>query len=115
MAPGWMGQPVVEPNHGEADQARFLAERGRDLFAKLAKRQLKRGVLPSVVALQEAINGFVAARDRNPRPFVWKAIIAAAKICRASATGDFTPDSRPLLAPGPGSGPPSAPRFTTGR
>jgi hypothetical protein len=61
----------------------LLAERGRDLFAKLAKRQLKRGVLPSVVALREAINGFVAARNRDPRPFVWKAdpkaIIAAAK------------------------------------
>ena len=53
------------------------------LFAKLAKRQLKRGVFPSVVALQQAINGFVAAHNREPRPFVWqadpKAIIAAAK------------------------------------
>ena len=53
------------------------------LFAKLAKRQLKRGVFPSVVALQEAIHGFVAAHNRDPRPFVWKAdpkaIIAAAK------------------------------------
>jgi transposase len=53
------------------------------LFAKLAKRQLHRGVFPSVVALQAAINGFVAAHNREPRPFVWKAdpkaIIAAAK------------------------------------
>ena len=53
------------------------------LFAKLAKRQLKRGVFPSVVALQQAINGFVAAHNREPKPFVWqadpKAIIAAAK------------------------------------
>ena len=36
------------------------------LFAKLAKRQLKRGVFPSVVALQQAINGFVAAHNREP-------------------------------------------------
>jgi hypothetical protein len=61
----------------------LLAERGRDLFAKLAKRQRKRGVLLSVVALQETINGFVAARNCDPRPFVWKAdpkaIVAADK------------------------------------
>jgi transposase len=53
------------------------------LFAKLAKRRLKRGVFPSVVALQEAIHHFVASHNRDPKPFVWnadpKAIIAAAK------------------------------------
>ena len=53
------------------------------VFAKLTKRRLKRGVFPSVVALQEAINGFVAAHNRDPKPFVWRAdpeaIIAAAK------------------------------------
>ena len=53
------------------------------LFAKLAKRHLKRGAFPSVVALQEAIHRFVATHNREPKPFVWqadpKAIIAAAK------------------------------------
>ena len=53
------------------------------LFATLAKRQLKRGAFPSVVALQEAINGFIAAHNRDPKPFVRKAdpkaVIAAAK------------------------------------
>jgi hypothetical protein len=53
------------------------------LFAKLAKPRLKRGVFSSVVALQEAINHFVGAHNRDPKPFVWKAdpraIIAAAK------------------------------------
>src|ERR687898_29115 len=53
------------------------------LFAKLTKHRLKRGVFPSVIALQEAINRFVAAHNRDPKPFVWKAdpkaIIAAAK------------------------------------
>ena len=53
------------------------------MFAKLAKRQLKRGVFPSVIALQETIQRFVAAHHREPQPFVWKAdpkaIIAAAK------------------------------------
>ena len=42
------------------------------VFAKLAKRQLKRGVFPSVVALQEAINHFLAAHNRDPKPFVGK-------------------------------------------
>jgi hypothetical protein len=36
------------------------------LFAKLAKGQLKRGVFPSVVALQEDINDVVAAHNRGP-------------------------------------------------
>jgi DDE superfamily endonuclease len=52
-------------------------------FAKLTKRRLKRGVFPSLVALQTAINGFVETHNRDPKPFVWKAdpdaIIAAAK------------------------------------
>jgi hypothetical protein len=52
-------------------------------FAKLTKRRLQRGVFHSLVALQTAINPFVAAHNRDPKPFVWKAdpnaIIAAAK------------------------------------
>ena len=65
-------------------RARFATLRaGQTVFAKLAKRQFKRGVFPSVVALQETIHRFVAAHNREPQPFVWKAdpkaIIAAAK------------------------------------
>jgi transposase len=52
-------------------------------FAKLTQRRLKRGVFHSLVALQTAINGFIQAHNRAPKPFVWKAdpdaIIAAAK------------------------------------
>jgi transposase len=52
-------------------------------FAKLARRRLKRGVFHSLVALQEAINRFVAETNADPRPFRWTknpdAIIAAAK------------------------------------
>jgi transposase len=52
-------------------------------FAKLTKRRLQRGAFPSLVALQEAINRFVATHNRAPTPFLWKAdpnaIIAAAK------------------------------------
>ena len=44
------------------------------VFAKLAKRQLKRGVFPSVIALQEAINPhFLGAHNHDPKPFVWRA------------------------------------------
>jgi transposase len=52
-------------------------------FAKLTRRRLKRGVFPSLVALQEAINRFVEHHNQEPTPFTWKAdpkaIIAAAK------------------------------------
>ena len=52
-------------------------------FAKLAKRRLKRGVFHSLVALQEAINRFIAEANADPRPFCWTKdpdqIIAAAR------------------------------------
>jgi transposase len=52
-------------------------------FAKLTKQRLQRGVFPSLVALQTAINRFVETHNHAPKPFVWKAdpnaIIAAAK------------------------------------
>jgi transposase len=53
------------------------------LFAKLAKRRLKRGVFRSVVDLQAAINRFIEETNDDPRPFTWTAnpdkIIAAVK------------------------------------
>jgi transposase len=52
-------------------------------FAKLTRRRLQRGVFPSLVALQEAINRFIEHHNQQPKPFTWKAdpkaIIAAAK------------------------------------
>jgi transposase len=42
-------------------------------FAKLTRRRLRRGSFASLVALQEAINRFVAEHNRSPRPFVWTA------------------------------------------
>jgi hypothetical protein len=52
-------------------------------FAKLAKRQLKRGVFGSVVDLQATINRFVAETNNYPKPFNWTAdpnkIIAAVR------------------------------------
>lgn len=52
-------------------------------FAKLTKRRLKRGVFHSLVALQAAINRFLAEANENPRPFRWtkdpEKIIAAVR------------------------------------
>jgi len=52
-------------------------------FARLTKRQLKRGVFHSVVDLQAAINRFLVEYNSNPKPFTWTAdpdrIIAAVK------------------------------------
>ena len=52
-------------------------------FAKLTKRRLRRGVFHSLVALQAAINRFVAETNAAPRPFRWTedpdGIIAAAR------------------------------------
>jgi hypothetical protein len=42
-------------------------------FAKLTSRRLRRGTFHSLVALQEAINRFVAEHNTSPRPFVWTA------------------------------------------
>src|ERR687898_598147 len=42
-------------------------------FAKLARRRLKRGSFPSLVALQEAINRYLEEHNRDPRPFMWTA------------------------------------------
>src|SRR3712207_298052 len=42
-------------------------------FAKLVTRHLRRGSFPSLVALQEAIDRFIAEHNRDPRPFVWTA------------------------------------------
>ena len=40
-------------------------------FAKLSKQRLKRGAFHSLVALQQAINRFVAEANTDPRPFHW--------------------------------------------
>ena len=42
-------------------------------FSKLTRRRLRRGSFHSLVALQEAINCFVAEHNGRPKPFVWTA------------------------------------------
>lgn len=42
-------------------------------FATLSKRRLKRGSFRSLVALQAAINRYLAEANTDPKPFVWTA------------------------------------------
>jgi transposase len=60
-----------------------------DLVAKLTERRLKHRVFHSLVALQAAINRFVAEANAKPRPFRWskdpeKIIVAVKRGHRAS-------------------------------
>jgi transposase len=41
------------------------------VFADLTERQIKRGAHCSVAALEQAIEQFLTARNRDPRPFEW--------------------------------------------
>jgi urease gamma subunit len=62
-----------------------------EVFAKLARRRLKRGVFLSVVDLQAAINRFVAEHNVEPKPFTWTA--DPDKIIRAVRRGYQVLDS----------------------
>jgi transposase len=42
-------------------------------FSKLTRRRLRCGSFPLLVALQEAINRYLAEHNRDPKPFVWTA------------------------------------------
>ena len=46
-------------------------------FSKLTRQSLKRGVFRSVEELEAAITRYVAATNRNPKPFVWTATAKA--------------------------------------
>ena len=54
-------------------------------FAELSQKAVRRGVFHSVRDLQRAINGFLAAWNAAPAPFVWTASVASIleKIARA--------------------------------
>ena len=40
-------------------------------FATLTERQIRRGTHRSTVELEHAIRDYLAANNRNPKPFVW--------------------------------------------
>ncbi len=47
------------------------------VFSKLTRQSLKRGVFRSVDDLETAITRYIAATNRNPKPFVWTATAKA--------------------------------------
>jgi transposase len=63
-------------------------------FAEITTRRIRRGVFPSVPALEQAIRDYLAHRNKKPRPFVWTATAASIlgkikKHCqRTRLTGD---------------------------
>lgn len=57
-------------------------------FAQLTRKRLSRGVFKSVAQLKRAIENFVTAHNRDPKPFVWSATAESIidKVGRARAT-----------------------------
>ena len=59
-------------------------------FSKLTRQSLKRGVFRSVDDLEAAITRYIAAVNRNPKPFVWT---ATAKAIRAKLAMNLPSES----------------------
>ena len=68
-------------------------------FSRLTRQSLKRGVFRSVDDLQSAITRYIAATNRNPKPFVWT---ATAKIIQAKLTLNHPSESSALAGAGGG-------------
>lgn len=59
-------------------------------FSILTRRQLQRGVHPSVASLEAAIEAFVSATNEHPRPFVWtktadEILASVARFCQRTS------------------------------
>ena len=56
-------------------------------FRDITDKRIRRGVFKSVPDLEAAINGYIAAHNANPKPFIWtaKASDILAKVTRARA------------------------------
>ena len=46
-------------------------------FSKLTRQSLKRGVFRSVADLEKAVTRYIAATNRDPKPFIWTATAKA--------------------------------------
>jgi hypothetical protein len=59
-------------------------------FALLSAKQLKRGVHPSIEALKQAIEHYIAATNEHPKPFVWtktadEILASVARFCQRTS------------------------------
>ena len=52
---------------------------GGGFFSKLTRQSLRRGVFRSVDDLEAAIARYIAATNKDPKPFVWTATAKAIK------------------------------------
>lgn len=62
-------------------------------FSILTRKQLQRGVHPSVGSLEAAIGAFVAATNEHPKPFVWtktadEVLSSVARFCQRISNSD---------------------------
>jgi hypothetical protein len=44
-------------------------------FSQITDKRIRRGVLPSVKSLINAINSYIQINNLNPKPFVWTAAV----------------------------------------
>jgi transposase len=42
-----------------------------NVFSKMTRQRIRRGVFHSIVDLQNAINAYLAEHNASPKPFVW--------------------------------------------
>ena len=59
-----------------------------NVFSKMTRQRIRRGVFRSIVDLQTAINAHLAEHNASPKPFVWtkSAEVILAKIDRLPVT-----------------------------
>src|SRR4051794_15182586 len=62
-------------------------------FSLLNRRRLERGAFTSTVALEAAINAYIAENNADPKPFVWTktaddVLASVARFCQRTSNSD---------------------------
>ena len=82
-------EPPHQATHwtGRATSASWL-NAVENVFSKMTRQRIRRGVFRSIVDLQTAINAYLAEHNASPKPFVWtkSAEVILAKIDRLPVT-----------------------------
>ena len=79
----WPGSPSIRDGRSTSPTSCSWLNAVEGFFSRLARQSLKRGVFRSVDDLESAITRYIAATNRNPKPFVWT---ATAKTIQAKLT-----------------------------
>jgi transposase len=67
---GWFVRHPAFVPHFTPTSSSWLNQVER-FFAQITERRIRRGSFRSVAELEQAIEGYLRAHNRNPRPFVW--------------------------------------------